>query len=89
MPKIEVPPRYRGPTQGHSLIEVEGDTIRLCIEAGEAQYPGFGELIFDAEGKLRRYVSLFLNGDALDRDAMDTSVARDDRVQILAAAAGG
>ena len=89
MPQVEVPPRYRGPTNGRSQIEVDGDTVRRCIEAVEVQYPGFLELVFDADGELRRYVRLFLNDDALDRDAADAPVAVSDRVQILASAAGG
>lgn len=89
MPKVEVPTRYRGPTNGLGVIEVEADTVRSCIDAVEARYPGFRELVFDAEGNPRRFVRLFLNGEALEREAVDTPVGEDDRVQILAAAAGG
>ncbi len=89
MPKVEVPPRYRGPTNGLGLIEVDADTVRSCIEAVEVEHPGFRELIFDSQGKLRRFVRLFVNGEALDRDAIDTPVADADHVQVLAAAAGG
>ena len=89
MPRIEVPPRYRGPTRGQSTIEVSGETVRRCIEAVETEYPGFCELIFDGTGNVRRFVSLFVNGDALARDAVDRPVAASDRIQILAAAAGG
>ena len=89
MPKVEVPPRYRGPTGGLSLVEVDGGTVRSCIEAAEAEHPGFGDLILDGEGNLRRFVRLFVNGEALDRDAVDAPVADTDRVQVLAAAAGG
>jgi hypothetical protein len=53
------------------------------------QYPGFLELVFDADGELRRYVRLFVNDEALDRDAADAPVAVSDRVQILASVAGG
>lgn len=89
MPKVEVPPRYRGPTNGVALIEVDGDTVRSCIEAVEILYPGFGELVLDKEGNLRRYVRLFVNGEALERDAVDSPVADSDNIQVLAAAAGG
>ena len=89
MPKVEVPARYRGPTGGLSLIEVDADTVRSCIEAVEAEHPGFRELILDSEGNLRRFVRLFLNGEVLDRDAVDAPVADTDRIQVLAAAAGG
>ena len=89
VPKVEVPPRYRGPTGGVSLVEVEADSVRSCIEAVEAKHPGFGELILDRDGNLRRFVRLFVNGEALERDAVDAPVADDDHIQVLAAAAGG
>jgi molybdopterin converting factor small subunit len=89
VPQVEVPPRYRGPTKGRPLIEVDGQTVRSCIEAVEAECPGFLELVFDADGNLRRFVRLFVNGDALPRNAVDAPVAAGDRVQILASAAGG
>jgi molybdopterin converting factor small subunit len=89
MPQVEIPPRYRGPTSGRSLVEVDAVTVRGCIEAVEAQHPGFRELVFDADGDLRRFVRLFVNGDALDRSRVDAPVEAGDRVQVLAAAAGG
>ena len=89
MPKVEVPPRYRGPTGGLGLIEVDADSVRSCIDAVEAEHPGFRELILDGDGNIRRFVSLFVNGEALERDAVDTSVADTDHVQFLAAVAGG
>ena len=89
MPKVEVPTRYRGPTNGLGVVEVEAETVRSCIDAVEARHPGFRELILDREGNLRRFVRLFLNGEALEREAVDTPVTENDRVQILAAAAGG
>lgn len=89
MPVVEVPSRYRVPTRGEGRIEVEARTVRECIVAVEARYPGFEELIIDAKGGLHRFVRLFVNGDELPRDALDTPVAADDSVAILAAAAGG
>jgi molybdopterin synthase sulfur carrier subunit len=89
VPKVEVPPRYRGPTGGLGLIEVDADSVRSCIDAVEAEHPGFRELILDGEGNVRRFVRLFVNGEALDRDAVDAPVAATDHVQFLAAAAGG
>jgi molybdopterin converting factor small subunit len=89
VPRVEIPRRYRLPTRGESLIDVEGRTIRECIEAVEARYPGFLELVFDSQGNLNRFVRLFVNGDEVARSDPDAPVDDDDRVQILAAAAGG
>ena len=89
MPQVKVPPPYRGPTRGEAVIEVEGTTVRECIQAVEARYPGFEEQIFDAEGRFHRFVTLFVNGDEVDRDAADAAVGAGDEVEILAAIAGG
>jgi len=89
VPQVHVPRRYRVPTKGEGEIEVSGGTVRECIEAVEARYPGFQELILDSKGRLRHFSKLFLNGELLDRDALDTPVARNDIVAVLAQAAGG
>jgi molybdopterin synthase sulfur carrier subunit len=89
MPEVHIPPRYRGPTNGERLVEVAGRTVRECIDAVDARYPGFGELVFDANGEVRLFVTLFVNGEELDRAAVDTEVAESDRIEILAAVAGG
>ena len=89
MPVIDVPSRYRIPTRGESRIEVDDGTVRECIEAVEATYPGFQELILDSAGELHRFVKLFVNGNELPRNALDTRVSGSDCVAVLAAAAGG
>jgi molybdopterin converting factor small subunit len=89
MPMVKVPPPYRGPTQGEAVIEVEGTTVRECIQAVEARYPGFLEQIFDAKSNFHRFVKLFVNGDEVARDGADAPVGAGDEVEILAAIAGG
>ena len=80
-----------GPHERRRLqIEVDANTVRACIEAVEgAIYPGFQELILNAKGELHLFSKLFLNGELLDRDALDTPVSGDDIVAVLAPAAGG
>ncbi len=90
MARVIVPPPYRGPTGGVDRIEVEGSTIAECLEAVGERFPGFREQIFDAEGRVHRFVNLFLNGDELDREqALTHGVGAKDDIEILAAIAGG
>lgn len=89
MPQVKVPPPYRGPTGGRALIQVPGASVRECIEAVEHEFPGFGELVIDDAGRLQNFVTLFINGDEIGRDALDTAVGSDDEVEVLAAIAGG
>ena len=61
MPLVVIPEAYRGPTQGVSEVEVEGETVRECLEAVEKLHPGFAPLVFDGAGELHRFVKLFIN----------------------------
>ena len=89
MPIVVIPPPYRGPTQGLERIEVAGRTVRDCIDAVDALYPGFGPQVLDANGQVHRFVKLFHNGDQLVGDVLATAVAADDQLEVIAAIAGG
>jgi len=89
MPKIRIPPPYRGPTQGLAEIAVDGSTVRQCIAVIDASHPGFAAQVFDSDGLVHGFVTLFVNGEEIARDAVDSAVAPGDVVEILAAIAGG
>ena len=89
MPSVFIPPPYRGPTLGESEVAVTASTVRECLQAVESRYPGFGELVFAADGGLPRYVKLFLNGEVLDPGDLDRGVSDGDAVEVMAAIAGG
>jgi hypothetical protein len=89
VPIVGVPPPFRGPTRGLAEVEVQGATVRECLAAVEARHPGFEELIVDVDGTAQRFVTLFVNGDEIARDALDTAIGAADRVEILTSAAGG
>lgn len=89
MPRVEVPSRYRVPTKGEASIQVSGATVRACVDEIEERYPGFRKLIIDSKGNLNRFVTLFVNGESLPRDALDAPLSPDDCLAIQAAMAGG
>jgi len=89
MPTVLIPTAYRGPTKGVAEVEVESGSARVCLEAVEAQYPGFGDLVFDKNGGLHRFVTLFLNEVQLEADPLDEVIGDADRLEVLAAIAGG
>ena len=89
MPIVVVPPPYRGPTAGEGEIRVDAASVLGCIEAVEARFPGFRNQILDVGGKAHRFVSLFVNGDEIPREHLDARLAPEDRLEILAAIAGG
>ena len=89
MPLVRIPAPYRGPTRGAERVEVEGSTVRGCVQAVADAFPGFGEQVFDAVGDVHRFVTLFVNGVEIDRDVIDEPIEASDEVEVLAAIAGG
>ena len=89
MPQVVVPPPYRGPTGGRAELDAAGTSVRECLEDVGRRHPGFAEQIFDGQGNVHKFVTVFLNGDEIERGDVDHAVAEGDRVEILAAVAGG
>ena len=90
MPRVKSPAAYQGPTRGQALVEVDGATVGSCIDAVEDRFPGFRAQVVDAEGRVHRFVNLFVNGDELDRGkALEAPVEESDEVEVLAAIGGG
>jgi len=92
MPTVVIPVIFRGPTRGESEIEVPAKTIGGCFDAVEAEYPGLRELVIDPDaGGIHRFVKVTLNGELLDRDpaVLEKPVSEGDRIEVIAAIAGG
>ncbi|MCP3984884.1 MAG: MoaD/ThiS family protein [bacterium] len=90
MPKVVIPPPYRGSTEGNTQVEVDGVNVAQCLEAVDQRYPGFFPLVVDDDGSVQRFVKLFVNGEQLDAgEELHTAISAEDEVEILAAIAGG
>jgi molybdopterin converting factor small subunit len=76
-------PRERA---GVSELEIDAETLGHLVRVLESRFPAFGELI--AAGRLHPSIAVNLNGDLFVRDP-DTRFAKDDRLLILSADAGG
>lgn len=90
MPKVMIPPPYRGPTHGVGEVEVAGPTVAECLDQVEADYPGFKAQVVDENGAIHRFIKLFQNGDQLDNPtALDHRLAPADELEVFSAIAGG
>lgn len=89
MPTLAIPPPYRGPTGGADEIEIPQGTVAECLEAVEVRFPGFRAQVVDPAGRVHRFVQLFRNGDQLTGDALAEQIGPGDRLEVLAAIAGG
>ena len=89
MPVVVIPTAYRGPTKGNAEIVVSANDVLGCLRAVEEKHPGFLAQVIDAEGVVHRFVKLFVNQEHIDPQALETTLEASDRLEILAAIAGG
>jgi len=88
--KIKIPTPLQKLTGNKAEFISEGGDIRELIENLEKEYPGLKERLYDKEGKLRRFINIYVNEEDvrfLQRDA--TPLKDGDEVSIIPAIAGG
>ena len=91
MPIVVIPTAFRATPNGAAEVEVPAGTIRECMQTVADQSPGFDELVFDSNRNPQRWMMFFLNDVQLDNEpaTLDTPVGETDRLELLAAVAGG
>ena len=76
MPKVRIPPPYRGPTHGTAELSVEGASVLECLEAMERKFPGFLPTGARRGRQRHRFVKLFKNGKLLRGEALARAARR-------------
>jgi molybdopterin synthase sulfur carrier subunit len=90
MPTVKIPPVLRSQTGGEAEVGAEGATVGDVLRSLADRHPDTAEQLFSPDGKLNRYVNVYLNDeDVRVLDGLDTPVAGSDTVVILPAMAGG
>ena len=75
---------------GAEEVCAEGATISALVNDIEQNHPGIKERICDEQGNIRRFVNIFVNGDAIRfSDNLETVLKDGDEVSIVPAIAGG
>ncbi len=87
---IRIPTTLRPLSGGVSTVVVEGATLAEVLKNLEAAHPGFSDRLFDAEGKLHKFVNVFVaDDDVRYLDGLSTAVPAGETVSIIPAVAGG
>ena len=90
MATVRIPTQLRSLTNAAGEVTVEGDTVGDALKALDSAYPGFGERLFDDQGKLRRFVNVFLaDEDVRFLQGLDTPLPQGSTISIIPAVAGG
>ena len=88
--KVIVPAQLRQYTGEQSTVEVDGSNVNEVLTNLDAAHPGLRDRICEPDGRLRRFVNVFVNGDDIRAlDGLDTGVKDGDEVGIVPAVAGG
>lgn len=77
-------------TGGQKAVEGAGDTVGQVLEDIEARFPGFRQQLYGDDGKIHRFVNIYLNDEDIRyTGGPDTAVKAGDVLDILPALAGG
>ena len=88
--KVRIPTPLQRLTKNQEEVSVDGSTIQELIANLEKSYPGIRERICDEQGKLRRFVNLYVNEEDIRFLKGDKTALKDgDEVSIIPAIAGG
>jgi sulfur-carrier protein len=88
--RVRIPTPLRRFTGGAEEVSASGGSITALVDDLEQRHPGIKERICDDEGKVRRFVNIFVNGDDIRfLNNLDTTVKDGDEVSIVPAIAGG
>jgi sulfur-carrier protein len=87
---VRIPTQMRTLTGGASTVEVDGSTIADVLSALGGQYAGIAARLFDEQGKLRRFVNVYVEDEDIRfAQGLETPVSDGQTVSLLPAVAGG
>jgi MoaD family protein len=88
--EVRIPTILRTHTGGNKTVEGSGATLGALVDDLDTQHPGLKNRLVTEEGKLHRFVNVYVNDeDVRFTGALDTAVKDGDSVTILPAVAGG
>ena len=87
---VKVPTILRTYTGGESTVEVAGATLADALADLDTRYPGIGARVLDDEGRLRRFVNVYVNDDDVRfLEDLQTPTPDGASISIIPAVAGG
>ncbi|CAN5640594.1 sulfur carrier protein CysO [soil metagenome] len=90
MTAVRIPPVLRAQAGNQKQVEVSGSTVGEALAALIGQFPGLRDQLFTEDGRLNRFVNVYVNGrDVRYEQELATPVGDGDTVILLPAMAGG
>ncbi|HEX6032785.1 MAG TPA: MoaD/ThiS family protein [Anaerolineales bacterium] len=90
MPIVRFPAAMKYYVANQAEFFVPALTVKALVEQVIEQYPSIKFHLVDSEGNLRKHFNVFVNGTHIrDLNGMDTRLNQEDKVILMASAAGG
>ena len=87
---VRIPTILRSYTQDQSQVTAEGSTLTDVLDSLESSFPGIKARVVDDQGKLRRFVNIYVaEEDVRFSSGLDTPTPDGAQVSIIPAVAGG
>jgi molybdopterin converting factor small subunit len=90
MPTVRFPAVMKYYLNHQAEFSVTASTVKELVGQVVQQYPSIKFHLVDSEGNLRKHFNVFVNGTHIrDLSGMDTPLNAEDKVILMASAAGG
>ncbi len=87
--KVLISEAFQSSTNGADVLDVKGKTVGECLKEATRQFPALEKMWFDPEGRFFHYMILFLNGDNVPKNDLNTTVKADDEIYPVLMIGGG
>ena len=69
---------------------IEADNLTDALLEVDQRYPGLRSYILDEQGRLRKHVQIYLDGDPIqDREGLSDQIGSDTEIFLMQALSGG
>ena len=90
MPTVRFPAVMKYYVNNQAEFSVSASTVNELVVQIIEQYPSVKFHLVDGDGKLRKHFNIFVNGTHIrDLSGMETALNEEDKVILMASAAGG
>lgn len=88
--QVRIPTVLRSQVGGRAVVSGEGATVGEVLAGLAAAHPGFGPMVLEAGGGLKRFINVFLDDeDVRYLQGLETPIPEGATLVILPAVAGG
>ncbi|MFC1623997.1 MoaD/ThiS family protein [Candidatus Omnitrophota bacterium] len=88
--KVKIPTPLQKHTDNQAEIKLDAVNVKELIESLEEKFPGIKDRLRDQDGKIRKFINVYVNEEDIRFLQMDATPLKDgDEISIIPAIAGG